>query len=177
MTYSSRVNDDGLVVIDYSRSVDAGVPLIVVGSPSDLTRMWAAWFAEKLHDATDGPPAWPFSGLQFFDSPDQILFVFDGLPVGLVVWTATTWMWSALNERGARMDLEAVDVDPQQSAAFNLERQRVAMSDPSVTAVHTAELDGRIRLFRDETRELAVMFGRSKSRRRGLSRRTATAEV
>ncbi len=178
MSYRSRVDTNGLVVIEdpaviaHSLPGDDGGPLLVVGTQSDMTKQWAAWYAEFLSNVGDGPPPWPIAGLQFFHSQDRALFVFDGLPVGQVVWDGTGWQWSSLDQRGARLDLESIEVDPDQYATFTKERQQNALCDESLIPVLMAELNGRVALWRDETRDLAFMYGKSRARRRGLHRRS-----
>ncbi len=110
-------------------------------------------------------------GLRSVRSEGEIVFTFDGLPVGRIHWDHTNWVWSCLQPNGEAYDHEPINADPEASSAFIQERQRIALKDRSVVAVLMAELDGRLRHFRDETEPMALMYGRSKARRIGLHRR------
>ncbi len=173
MIYRSRISSSGLVVVE-----GGGEPCLVVGTPCDQAEMWAAWYAEHLCETGDGPPPWPYAGLQFFDSPDLLLFIFDGLPVGRAQWDGQriAWVWNCLECSGRPYDQDDIPVDPEQVSSFLRERERIALklggNDDTIVDVLMAELNGRLRLFRDETRELVLMFGRSKARRIGLHRRS-----
>lgn len=112
-------------------------------------------------------------GLQSVNSDGETVFLFDGLPVGRIHWDHTNWVWSYLYPDGEAYGYEPINADPESSSEFISERQRIALKDPSVVAVLMAELDGRLRLFRDETEPMALMFGRSKARRVGMERRSA----
>lgn len=112
-------------------------------------------------------------GLQSHDTDGQIRFEYDGEPVGEVYWIGGEWLWRALEADGQRLEQPVtIKVDPDQSAVFIAERQRIALQPESIREPLLAELEGRLRIFRDETRPMAVMFGRSKSVRRGRERRS-----
>lgn len=173
-SYRVDTNTRGLVVVLHGSEEH-----LIVGARCDQTLMWASWFVEGLNVGADGdgPPPWPITGLQFFGTESAVLFVFDGLPVGRIFWHFTNWAWTSLDTEGTAFNLEPIHADPEQSDSFVKERQKIASQDESVLSVLMAELDGRLRLFRDETRPMALMYGRSRSRRRGLERRSTGREA
>lgn len=173
--YTAYVNASGHVVISSGRD-----DFLVVGvHTAGHTFMWASWYTEWLNlggsgrgALTDGPPRWPITGLQSFRTDEEILFVYDGLPVGTIGWNGLEWWWYMLSPDGNLYGKpEHIDVDPDQRQAFQEERQKVALGSETILPVLMAELEGRIRLFRDESRDLVMMFGRSKARRLGLHRK------
>ena len=100
------------------------------------------------------------------DDPDNSpswIFAWDGEPVGQVTWGVHgEWWWTPLGKK-VRESVR-IDVDPEQSARFISERQSIARMDETIRDVMLAELEGRLRIFRDETLDMALMYGRAKAR-------------
>lgn len=143
--------------------------LLVVG-PHDFDRQWAAWYVDVLNRDEVAP--WPTQGLRShaaFDSehPSR-LFTWNGLPVGTIGWNGLEWWWYTLDHWGNQFgEPQHIDVDPEQRARFVTERESVAKQPETVREVMQAELGGRIRMHRDETADMALMYGKVQARRRG----------
>lgn len=109
--------------------------------------------------------------------PDEVhpkrLFLWDGEPVGSIHWSTDSWIWCLLDGDVVRESVN-IDVDPEQREQFISERQSAAKLDEPIRDVIMAELEGRLRLFRDETLDMAIMYGRARARTIGRYRRART---
>ncbi len=165
MSYSSRPDGDGEFTIYNS----LGQPMLVAG-PTDIDRLWAVWFADVLNNVDVAP--WPPEGLRVHASTGpNWLYTWYGLPVGTVGWNGLEWWWYALDNHGATLSRTAVhiEVDEDQRLAFISQRESVAKApEGAMQEVLNVELAGRIAIFRDETAELAALYGKMLARQRGL---------
>jgi hypothetical protein len=97
----------------------------------------------------------------------------DGEPVGTLGWNGLEWWFYPLTfDLSAEGEPLHIDVDYEQRRRFAEEREAVATApEGGVRDARMAELDARIRLHRDETRELALMRARLEAKRAWRRRR------
>lgn len=136
---------------------------------------WIWWFAEHMNGDTMRP--WPQDGLRMYDTSDRgALFVYDGTPVGFIGFHDCEWLWMPVGPDGedlgrGHVSTEYIRVDPEMHDKLSTERVQIAMRPEAARMASEAEYIGRVNYHRDETRELAVMYGRMKALARGRSRR------
>jgi hypothetical protein len=114
-------------------------------------------------------------GLRVFENRDgdAALFVVGGEPVGTIGWNGLEWWWYPLSwELQNEGEPVYIDVDPEQRPPLR-GRARSGRDAPEggVRDARQAELDARIRLHRDETRELAYMRAKLEAKRERRERR------
>lgn len=168
MTYTTSIDPQGRIYVRKD-----GEKFLVVGRVDQPhAQMWADWYAERLNlwQDGDGPPAWPIVGLQSFATDENVLFVYNGLPVATIGWNGGEWWFYVLSELGTVHGPEHINVDPDMTKHFQNERMEIAKANPSIVDVLEAEYEGRLRVFRDDTFPMAMMYGRSKARRIGIHR-------
>lgn len=74
------------------------------------------------------------------------------------------WMW--VDGEGGEDDRAIpINVDADQTNAFIAELQSAYMQSEPMRSVSEAEVFGRIRMFRDETADMAVLFGRVQAKK------------
>ncbi len=165
MTYTLGFESGNYAILN-----SLGQPYLVIG-PHDFDRQWGAWYTDVVNNLQDVPP-WPIAGLRVHAQLDadrpSWLFTWNGLPAGTVGWNGLEWFWWMLDHWGNQVGGgHHIDVDPEALARFIAERQSVARLDESIRDVMQAELAGRLRLHRDETADMARMYGKIKARQRG----------
>lgn len=85
----------------------------------------------------------------------------DPLPCGTVFWAGDEWLYQADGDPTT----QAINVDPEQTEQFREERLSIARLDQSVRPALEAEWEGRIRLYRDDSRALAEIGARVEAKR------------
>lgn len=134
----------------------------------DMCRQWAEWYVSRRNMPDDTVP-WPLTGLYAFENRegDAALFVHDGEPVGTLGWNGLEWWFYPLTfDLSTEGEPLHIDVDYDQRRRFAEEREEVVAAPAGgVRDARTAELNARIRLHRDETRELALMRARLEAKR------------
>lgn len=85
----------------------------------------------------------------------------DPLPCGTVFWAGDEWLY----QPGSESPTQAINVDPEQTEQFRQERLAIAYRDASVRPALEAEWEGRIRLYRDDSRVLAEIGARVEAKR------------
>lgn len=96
----------------------------------------------------------------------RFVFSYGEHQLGVVLFLddAIDWMW--VQHGGGEDDIASmVHVDREQTERFISERQSIAMQDEPVRSVRQAEWLGRVRMFRDETVDMAVMYGKVQARK------------
>lgn len=156
-----REGDYCIVTTDGRNEVHVG--------PDDFCRQWAEWYC-STRNAPGDTAEWPPDGLRIFNSldGDAHLFVMNGEPVGTVGWNGVEWWWYSLgfNLRDVEGEPVHIDVDGEQRRAFVQQRQDAAtMPEGGARDVAHAELEGRVKLHRDETRDLALTRARLEAKR------------
>lgn len=136
---------------------------------------WINWFADYLNDDYMRP--WPQDGLRMYDTAERgVIFVYDGTPVGFVSFHDFEWLWMPVGPDGEDLGIghastEYIQVDPEMHDRFMRERVEIARRSEAVRNALSAEFQGRVRYHRDDTRDLALMYGRMKALARGRNRR------
>lgn len=136
---------------------------------------WISWFADYLNDNTMRP--WPQDGLRMYDTSDRgALFVYDGTPVGFIAFHEYEWLWMPVGPDGEDLGLdhvttEYIRVDPETHDSLFNQRVDIASRPEGVRVALEAEFAGRVEYHRDDTRDLAVMYGRMRALSRGRHRR------
>lgn len=158
---------------DWCVTTDDGRNEVHVGT-HDRSRQWADWYVSKRNMPEDTVD-YPVQGGMRFDSRDgdASLYVINGEPVGTLGWNGLEWWFYGLSfELENEGEPVFIDVDDAQRQAFNEQRAAVAtMPEGALRDTAQAEYDGRVRLHRDETRELAQMRARMEAKRVYRNRR------
>lgn len=137
--------------------------------PDDFARQWGEWYVSTRNMPDDTAP-WILDGLRTFSSldGDAHLFVYNGEPVGTMGWNGMEWWFYGLTWDLQSTEGEPVhiDVDAEQRAAFTEQREFcAAMPEGAARDTAFAELAGRTKLHRDETRDLAMTRAKLEARR------------
>jgi hypothetical protein len=136
---------------------------------------WIWWFAEHMNGDTMRP--WPQDGLRMYDTSERgALFVYDGFPVGFISFHEYEWIWMPVGPDGEDLGVghvttQYIQVDPDAHDRFVAERVRIASMPEAARLASEAEFAGRVNYHRDETRDLALLYGRMKSLASGRYRR------
>lgn len=136
---------------------------------------WIWWFCEYLNDDTMRP--WPKDGLRMFDTAERgAIFVYDGTPVGFLGFHDFEWLWMPTGPDGedlgrGHVTTQYIQVDPEMHDKLLEQRVEIARLPEASRMASLAEFIGRVNYHRDETRELAVMYGRMKGLASGRYRR------
>lgn len=105
------------------------------------------------------------SALRISEDGDKWTFTWrEHTTLGTVTYAQGEWYWHPSAEDPPTYGRTAIDVDPEQRLRFIAERQSVARMDPIIRDAMLAELEGRLRMFRDETKDMALMYARAKCR-------------
>lgn len=145
-----------------------GSLLLALAHGDSLAREWVHWYCEHLNSGPSPVPA-TLDGLRVFDDDERgAWFIYDGTPVGRVVFTGNEWLWSPTGPDAEQFAaghpvIERIRVDDEARERFEQERVAIALSPEVARLALEIELQGRIRLHRDDTRELALMYGRMKA--------------
>lgn len=154
----------------FDDDVDHVLPDLRVGN-DHLAEQWAHWWV-SVRTMPDDTPRWIEDGLRAFTQKDRsVLYVYDGIPVGTLGWNGREWFfWPILTDGELEFGSEVfIEVDQQAREQAVRDQQAVAVADESVRQTLQAELNGRLRMLRDETYELAhlrAMFEAKKVWRR-----------
>lgn len=151
----------------FDDEVDALLPRLMVGN-DHLSEQWAHWWISYCTAPGDTPP-WIEEGLRAFTNRDRsVLYVFNGEPVGTLGWNGAEWWFYGLESDGSSSEFAPlyIDVDDEARQRYEGERQQIAASDPSIQPTLQTELEGRMRIVRDETYELAHLRAMFEAKKR-----------
>lgn len=81
--------------------------------------------------------------------------------LGAVSFVVCAWYWQPEEGKGHVIDV----LDREAEEALMSQRQSIARQDESVRPALEAEWQGRVNIYRDETADMAVIYGRVQSRK------------
>lgn len=152
---------------DYVVLLNNDTPYLTA-SPDPLAQQWTAWYADVLMQQQS--VAWPLGGLQVFKSTDDeaMLFLWNGLPVGTIGWNGGEWWWHNLEHWGHQYGTSIhIEVSLTERRQFQVEHEAIATQPEHLRSALHAELAGRRRAFRDETCDLAELWGKARAMKVG----------
>lgn len=158
----------------FDDDVDALLPRLMVGN-DHLGEQWAHWWVSYCTVPGDTPP-WIEEGLRAFTNRDRsVLYTYNGEPVGTLGWNGAEWWFYGLESDGSSTEFAPlyIDVDDEARQRYQGERQQIAASDPSIRPTLQSELDGRMRIVRDETYELAHLRAEFEAKKRWRLRKAS----
>lgn len=87
--------------------------------------------------------------------------------VAELAWVSETWTFFRLDTEGKVVHPvnEWINVDPDEHRQLSEERGKILIRPPEEHAPLIAEREGRVRMFRDDTRDLAVLGAKVKARK------------
>lgn len=104
--------------------------------------------------------------LEWDSNDDARVIANDGTVVGGLHWEylSSGWLFERYDVQGDPLGMEMIEIDHDQRMTFVRERQEVARLDEATRPAIVAELEGRQRMFRDESKDLASLGARVKAR-------------